>query len=250
MYVRLAFAVAAHLEPEILIVDEVLAVGDSEFQKKCLGKMDEVSRSEGRTVLFVSHNMSVITSLCPSAIWLDRGSIRGHGRARAIVDEYLGQRMPSHDRLVKLDRIPRSYTDDSRLRLESLEWLCDLPLKHGQPVKALIRFRTRTPLTEVALGIGFSDLQGRRLLTYSTDFQQGFRSSFSESGSHSVEIEVESLPLTPALYSLDIGCRSAHSYPLDYLPDVVQMEVCAGPKTPEFMIGDVDAGVFLPSKWG
>ena len=248
MYVRLAFAVAAHLEPEILVVDEVLAVGDSDFQKKCLGKMDEVSRSEGRTVLFVSHNMGAITSLCPSVIWLDRGSIRGHGAARAIVDKYLGQGMPSHDRLVKLDRIPRSNTHDSRLRLESLEWLCDLPLKHGQPVKALIRFRTRAPLTEVVLGIGFSDLDGRRLLTYSTDFQQGFRSSLPESGAHSVEIEVESLPLIPALYSLDIGSRSGNSYPLDYLPDIAHLEVLAGPKTPECLIGEV-AGVCLTSKW-
>ena len=76
MYVRLAFAVAAHLEPEILVVDEVLAVGDAEFQKKCLGKMDEVSRREGRTVLFVSHNMGVISNLCSLAIWLDAGQVR------------------------------------------------------------------------------------------------------------------------------------------------------------------------------
>ena len=71
MYVRLAFAVAAHLEPEILIVDEVLAVGDIEFQKKCLGKMDEVSRKEGRTILFVSHNMLAVSSLCKRALLLD-----------------------------------------------------------------------------------------------------------------------------------------------------------------------------------
>ena len=82
MYVRLAFAVAAHLEPEILIVDEVLAVGDAEFQKKCLGKMDEVSRRDGRTVLFVSHNMGVVTSLCPRVIWLDRGSVQAEGDTR------------------------------------------------------------------------------------------------------------------------------------------------------------------------
>src|SRR5271166_6564600 len=73
MYVRLAFAVAAHLEPEILIVDEVLAVGDAEFQKKCLGKMNDVSRRDGRTVLFVSHNMAAVTNLCPTVIWLDGG---------------------------------------------------------------------------------------------------------------------------------------------------------------------------------
>src|SRR5262245_1019770 len=82
MYVRLAFAVAAHLEPEILVVDEVLAVGDAEFQKKCLGKIDQVSRREGRVVLFVSHNMGVISSLCPTIIWLDQGSVRRQGEAR------------------------------------------------------------------------------------------------------------------------------------------------------------------------
>ncbi|MGA9347278.1 MAG: ABC transporter ATP-binding protein [Anaerolineae bacterium] len=75
MYVRLAFAVAAHLEPEILLVDEVLAVGDAAFQKKCLGKMEEVGR-QGRTVLFVSHNMSAITRLCPQSIWLENGRIK------------------------------------------------------------------------------------------------------------------------------------------------------------------------------
>ena len=87
MYVRLAFAVAAHLEPEVLLVDEVLAVGDSEFQKKCLGKMNEVARG-GRTVLFVSHNMTAIEALCSSAIFLDAGALRMSGSATEVVSEY------------------------------------------------------------------------------------------------------------------------------------------------------------------
>lgn len=89
MYVRLAFAVAAHLESEILIVDEVLAVGDAEFQKKCLGKMGEVSKGEGRTVLFVSHNMGSILSLCNSAILLDNGKMRDFGKVSKITTLYL-----------------------------------------------------------------------------------------------------------------------------------------------------------------
>src|SRR6516225_135217 len=89
MYVRLAFAVAAHLEPEILVVDEVLAVGDAEFQQKCMGKMDEVSRREGRTVLFVSHNLSIVEKLCQRCIWLDRGSICETGSAAAVIKGYL-----------------------------------------------------------------------------------------------------------------------------------------------------------------
>jgi lipopolysaccharide transport system ATP-binding protein len=89
MYVRLAFAVAAHLEPEILIVDEVLAVGDAQFQQKCLGKMEDVSRNEGRTVLFVSHNMGVISQLCNYAIMLREGKIKSIGGVKNIVNEYM-----------------------------------------------------------------------------------------------------------------------------------------------------------------
>jgi lipopolysaccharide transport system ATP-binding protein len=89
MYVRLAFAVAAHLEPEILIVDEVLAVGDAEFQQKCLGKMDDVSRREGRTVLFVSHNMVAVRSLCARALMISNGRLMVDGSVATVVRRYL-----------------------------------------------------------------------------------------------------------------------------------------------------------------
>jgi lipopolysaccharide transport system ATP-binding protein len=89
MYVRLAFAVAAHLEPEILIVDEVLAVGDAAFQKKCLGKMGEISSGGGRTVLFVSHNMAAVSQLCTRAVWLDKGQVRFVGSPAGAVHAYL-----------------------------------------------------------------------------------------------------------------------------------------------------------------
>ena len=88
MYMRLAFAVASHLEPEILVVDEVLAVGDAQFQKRCLGKMSNVAR-EGRTVLFVSHNMNAVQSLCQRAIWLDEGKVVKEGTASSVVSDYL-----------------------------------------------------------------------------------------------------------------------------------------------------------------
>src|SRR5579859_5910386 len=89
MYVRLAFAVAAHLEPEILIVDEVLAVGDMEFQKKCLGKMQDVSEKEGRTILFVSHNMGAIKSLCTKGMLLEKGRLSFVGETNAAINKYL-----------------------------------------------------------------------------------------------------------------------------------------------------------------
>src|SRR3989338_1198855 len=92
MYVRLAFSVAAHMEPDILLVDEVLAVGDAEFQKKCLGKMEEVTKQEGRTILFVSHNMDAIQNLCQRCILLNNGKIQAIGQTDEVVKTYLGNR--------------------------------------------------------------------------------------------------------------------------------------------------------------
>ncbi|MDD5528276.1 MAG: ABC transporter ATP-binding protein [Patescibacteria group bacterium] len=91
MSVRLAFSIAAHLDPDILIVDEVLAVGDADFQKKCLGKMDEVVKKSGRTIIFVSHNMDAIESLCDRVVWLKEGKVAGDGSADEMIEKYLGE---------------------------------------------------------------------------------------------------------------------------------------------------------------
>jgi lipopolysaccharide transport system ATP-binding protein len=114
MYMRLAFAVAAHLDPEILVIDEVLAVGDAVFQKKCLGKMGDVSQS-GRTVLFISHNMLAIQSLCSDAVWLDQGRLRELGNSRDVVHHYLREvHTPQVDRVWSDDEAP----GDQNLRLQ------------------------------------------------------------------------------------------------------------------------------------
>jgi lipopolysaccharide transport system ATP-binding protein len=249
MYVRLAFAVAAHLEPEILIVDEVLAVGDAAFQKKCLTKMNDVSRSEGRTVLFVSHNMGAVASICPAAIWLDHGSLRGHGNARSVINAYLSHRVSSLDKITQLNQVQRpSFIQEDRVRLESLEWLCALPLQHGELLKARIHFKVRAPVADVSIGIGFSNFEGRRLLSYDTDFQDGFRPNISQAGSHYVDVQVDSMPLAPDIYELDLGCRSGDSHPLDYIPSAIRCEIIPGPNTPGYIVRK-DAGVRLASKW-
>jgi lipopolysaccharide transport system ATP-binding protein len=247
MYVRLAFAVAAHLEPEILIVDEVLAVGDSEFQKKCLGKMDDVSRREGRTVLFVSHNMGVMASLCPHAIWLDKGMIVRAGNARQVIRDYLALNAPTRERCLNLGDCPRNG-GDGRLRLLSLEWLSDIPLQHGQPVKARIQLKTESPLEDVTIGIGFSNFEGCRLLTYEADFPEGYRPSLIRPGTYTVDFEVDSLPLAPDHYYLDIGCRSGDHYALDYIAAGAELEIVPGATTPGY-ITKRNAAVRLPSRW-
>lgn len=115
MYVRLAFAVAAHLEPEILVVDEVLAVGDAEFQKKCLGRMGEVTR-EGRTILFVSHNMNAVQTLCKRGIVIDDGRIAFDGEAKAAANFYLHRNAPSADSY----RDPSNHAGSGAFRIEEM----------------------------------------------------------------------------------------------------------------------------------
>ncbi|QDA59269.1 ABC transporter ATP-binding protein [Hymenobacter jejuensis] len=125
MYVRLAFAVAAHLEPDILIIDEVLAVGDAEFQKKCLGKMREVSHRDGRTILFVSHSMQAITNLCDKGLWLQHGKIQEIGNATQVVNRYLTglQRLQLKQSWDNMEQAP----GNEYVRFKSVELIPHLP---------------------------------------------------------------------------------------------------------------------------
>lgn len=144
MYVRLAFAVAAHLEPEILLVDEVLAVGDASFQKKCLGKMGDVAKG-GRTVLFVSHNMQAVRQLCERAILLDRGNIAADGPSAKVTEDYL-RLSPRAESLESMESIIAALPPDPSFQLESIvltqrgEPLGDRVL-NGYPLEIEIAYR-------------------------------------------------------------------------------------------------------------
>ena len=248
MYVRLAFAVAAHLEPEILIVDEVLAVGDAEFQRKCLGKMEEVSKRDGRTVLVVSHNMGVVTNLCTRALWLDQGSIRDQGRPEAVVGHYLAKATPSQDRLVPLGQITRgSWLSDDRLRFTALEWLCPLPLQHGEPVGVRLHFRARVPVLGMSAILGFDSIEGGRVLTYHMGLHQGPRRDLGRAGEYSVDLRIDALPLGPDRYNVVVACRSGDLYFLDFV-GCTQLDVVPGPTTPA-VIANRSVGVRLEGKW-
>jgi lipopolysaccharide transport system ATP-binding protein len=134
MYVRLAFSVAAHLEPEILVIDEVLAVGDAEFQKKCLGKMNRVSKEDGRTILFVSHDMSAIEQLCHTAITLHKGEIIDHADAEEVVSRYLSQ-VGNYQR--------KKFNISQDFILESID-LADAEIYSGDPLGFTIHISNNT----------------------------------------------------------------------------------------------------------
>jgi lipopolysaccharide transport system ATP-binding protein len=246
MYVRLAFSVAAHLETEILFVDEVLAVGDAAFQKKCLGKMGDVAKT-GRTVLFVSHNLAVLRAQCHKVYWLDEGLLADAGSPGVIIDAYLMKQANDCPKTLDL-LMPRRPPDfKTAFLLTKLEWLCDLPLVHGGPMELCLHYSASKDVEDVSIGIGFSTLEGVRVLTYETDLY-GPRTRVSKGESSSVHLRLSSFPLGPGFYSIDLGARSGDLYGLDYLPGIAQIEVVPGEMTSGNMVLK-SAGVRLASSW-
>lgn len=178
MYVRLAFAVAAHLESEILIVDEVLAVGDAEFQKKCLGKMGDISKGQGRTVLFVSHNMAAVKTLCTKGIVLENGMVAYRGDQGGAIDHYLtaSQENAKIDLLKRTDR-----TGSGKLKIKMVH-LCNerdvqvSEVMSGEFLKIKV-FVQRNQLIDYSKMIGsiaFQDTDQQTVLLFSSD-EMGFR---------------------------------------------------------------------------
>jgi len=222
MQMRLAFAVAAHLEPEILLVDEVLAVGDLDFQKKCLGKMKEVS-SSGRTILFVSHQMNQIRRLCKRAIWLDGGSMQQDGSAKEIVNAYEAKALKTNRE--ELERMPGSITFGSWYIRESRSNRLDLETQSGRLTvrfeafakqdirKGMLVIILRSSENVVLWSGMYADLQIRP-------------------GPWKFDLAFESLPLNPGIYSWETRFYDGHAW-LEHL------------QSPELsIVSETDADIF------
>lgn len=213
MYVRLAFSVAAHLDPEILIVDEVLAVGDVAFQRKCLGKMEEASR-QGRTILFVSHNLAAIEHLCHTGIVLERGRLVFRGSAKDAIAYYLANAAPSAvgapSHIVDLHDAPRAPGGRCLLRRLEFYTAADRPLNGavpvGSPFVARISFVLESRAIGFDVGIRFDSLLGQRILATSSAFDPDFVAP-ERDGEHVVVCEIPSLTLVPGEYRLRVALR-------------------------------------------
>jgi homopolymeric O-antigen transport system ATP-binding protein len=248
MYVRLAFAVAAHLEPEILIVDEVLAVGDYAFQRKCLGKMSAVAAGEGRTVLFVSHNLGSVTGLCSRALWLAEGRVRACGPAATVAADYVR----SQTEQARTDFDFRGWGGPdrraSRLVITGLHLNDGAPAVHRESFRARIHFRTRAPVEGVAFGVGLCSLEGTRLATLDSDLD-GRRLAFPADHEGWIELSLPDLPLSPGRYSVDLGARCGPVSSLDYLPSCGLIEIQPGPRTPAGAVQIPGGAVRLGAQW-
>lgn len=246
MYMRLAFAVAAHLQPEILLLDEVLAVGDAQFQQKCLGRMRTVANG-GKTVLFVSHSMAAIRNLCQKVIWLDQGRVRQFGDTNAVIDAYSEEITSTSPDTSNLEHRPRPNFVDGRAVITKISINDSKAVCHGEPFKIRLQVRANTALVGLAAAFGFSSIDGARLLTFDSDLTQP-RWDLASSGPLEFVAEVPALPLQPGHYLLDVGLRSGDSTSVDHLGGCSQLTILPGKSTPSF-IANAGSGVRMDAKW-
>lgn len=223
MYVRLAFAVAAHLEPEILVVDEVLAVGDQAFQKKCLGKIGDVAKY-GRTVILVSHNMQVISSTSTHCIRLDKGVVVDSGKTFLVVANYLkGLEGTGDDETISDDRRHQGFIDAknlvriTRVSFQNSKGEKKRVLFFREPFTALLSFEVLQPLSEVRFGLGICASDGTRVATtHHTD--SGLSALHLKRGIYQIMVRIQNI-LTPGAYHLCVGAHELRTRQgLDFVP--------------------------------
>jgi len=225
MYVRLAFAVAAHLEPEILVVDEVLAVGDAQFQAKCLGKMEEVSTREGRTVLFVSHNMGAISSLCTSALLLQMGKITAEGEVSEIVNAYSSVCESNAD--IELSQLshagPGRFVTLSRLELFNEQFLPATTFSMGSPVIFQLTVDCKETMKEAELGLKITTLLDQPL-HYFVSTWEGLKLDL-EPGVHRYRVTVPRIFLLPGKYLVGAWISRDGEWSDDHVPMATMIEI-------------------------
>ncbi len=211
MHVRLAFAVAAHLEPEILIVDEVLAVGDAAFQRKCLGKMSDVAES-GRTVILVSHNMSAIQQLCERAIWIHEGHLREYGPTDDVVRSY----SESYAGSAAGEISERGTTGDGSIKLLSYEVLNEdgaaspLPVT-GEDVVIRVHVEVLEPLSQPYAGVSLATASGI-VITRVSSLEQGVDPKPWPVGRMAFDVRVRKAPYLPGPYKADVWVENAQGH--------------------------------------
>lgn len=223
MHVRLAFAVAAHLEPEILVIDEVLAVGDAEFQRKCLGKMSEVA-SQGRTVLFVSHNIAAIETLCSSAIWLDGGTVAmDKGETSAVVSAYeKSSRVDSG--VVGISPTQHRVVSPFQFRRIEILGIDGRPtplFKYGEPVRLRLVCSCSETMTGVRSGIV---IRSNGLIL--TTLLSGDNRFSASTAFYVLDCVIPGGILLPGMFELDIGSsRHPENLGLDYVRNAISFSV-------------------------
>ncbi|MBA3514345.1 MAG: ABC transporter ATP-binding protein [Pyrinomonadaceae bacterium] len=225
MYVRLAFAVAAHLEPEVLIVDEVLAVGDANFQKKCLGKMGEVAK-EGRTVLFVSHNMIAVKSLCGRAMLLEGGRLTHEGSVDEVVDVYLTAGTDMAKTGIIPDDAPRLGTREAKFRAVQLTDVAGRIVSQlylGQPFRVELTFDVLKEISGAVFEVDIATLDGAPV-TFTSSLDGGNPPVRLPKGRHTITLEID-VVLMPRQYTFLVALGHLDGTTIDWIERVLDFTV-------------------------
>ena len=206
MRLRLGFAVAAHMDPDVLFVDEVLAVGDADFQKKCLNAMDEL-RSGGRTVLFVSHNMAAIENLCPRTIWIDAGRLRMDGPSDQVIGQYMATFSESQRTGYDLEHVP-SRGGNGLIRFLRVDFFDakgqpTSVFRSGEPFRARFHYRVNERIRDPHFGVVVYSDMGTRVCTVST-WHAAYHIPQVEPGEGMIELVIDDLFLQPNRYFLSL----------------------------------------------
>jgi lipopolysaccharide transport system ATP-binding protein len=230
MQVRLAFAVAAHLEPDVLIVDEVLAVGDAEFQKKCLGRMQDVARGQGRTVLFVSHNMDAVQRLCTRAVLLERGRVIATGPTPGIVAQYLARVDTPSSAGAWIDLSSVERTGNGVARVAQARYRSETDRAGGQPypdgpLTVGLAIETATGCTIPSLAVTLYDMQGTKLVNADT-IATG-RTLRLDPGTHRLTLRIPELHLNPGVYRMGFWLAGPLGVIYDFIPAGFEVEIAA-----------------------
>jgi lipopolysaccharide transport system ATP-binding protein len=229
MGVRLAFSVAAHLEPEVLLVDEVLAVGDAAFQKKCLGKMGDVA-SSGRTVLLVSHNMEAVLGLCSRAIWISGGRVQEDGAAGQVVRNYMASAVERIGTVSLAERKDRTGGGQMRFiefSLQDASGNAVNAIPTGDPANLVASYVTQgEPVRDVRVWFNIRDSYGRLLMCFYTSAVGGDFVTLPPTGQ--IVCHVPRIPLVPGVYSVDIHSRVNHKISADNIASAATIEVLPG----------------------
>lgn len=229
MYVRLAFAVAAHLEPEILIVDEVLAVGDAAFQKKCLGKMKDVA-GQGRTILFVSHNMAAIQNLCDKCLYLKNGQVVDFGLSEKVIPQYLlsSQASSTVELADRKDRMGNGAVRFQSIKYRNEEGALISNAQCGSALKLEIQLLadSKFDLSYLQISVGIDDEHGIRIAHLSNSSTNQIIEKFND-GLISVNIDIPVVPLKAGSYTLTLF-SSVNSEVADWIQEATVLDVESG----------------------
>lgn len=245
MYVRLAFAVAAHLEPEILVIDEVLAVGDAEFQKKCLRKMDQVARG-GRTVLFVSHQMGAIAQLCDQALLLTSGQLTRIGTTQAVINQYLASAgSGATSNFLQRDTTERPIFLQSA-NVQNIDGNPCAQFTHDESIVLALIFQIVRWVPGTVMGFFVRDMRGRRIFT---ENYPAWERLSSHSGQLKISATIPGHFLVPGHYTVSFAVTALPSQVIDHAEEALSFTIVDGGSMFSAWEGSDYGCVFAACSW-